>query len=109
MQAASQDLRGAARPDDVVARYSGPQFVVASLDVNDPNQARRRAEELLAAVQKPYEVGKDRIRLHASVGVALTDQTYSDADDVVLDATVALADAMEEGKGTTFTIYLPVI
>jgi diguanylate cyclase (GGDEF)-like protein len=101
MQAASQDLRSASRPDDVVARYSGPQFVVASIDINDPSQARRRAEELLAAVQKPYEVGKDRIRLHASIGVALTDQTYSNADDVILDATVALADAMEEGKGTT--------
>lgn len=100
MRAATGVMTSACRPGETLARYGGPQFVLVVPEVPDPTVARRRAQELLDAVQRVYEIGRDRVRLSASAGVVVTDQQYTDANDVLLDASVALKDAQKEDPGT---------
>ncbi|MDZ7732805.1 MAG: bifunctional diguanylate cyclase/phosphodiesterase [Acidimicrobiia bacterium] len=99
LTAAARQLRSSLRPEDVLVRVGGPRFVAACADVTDPDQAVQRATSLLAAVQRTYEVGADRLRLRASAGVTLTDQATTSVDDVLLDANVALDRALDEGQG----------
>jgi diguanylate cyclase (GGDEF)-like protein len=98
LTAAAQELRKALRPKDILVRDGGPRFVAAVDDVPDARQATDLAAGLLSSVERIYEVGEDRIRLRASVGVTITDQAVVTVDDVLLDAAVALDQARVVGQ-----------
>lgn len=99
--AAARSLEAATRRDELLARAGGPEFVVVVPDTADPGQAMTRAEELLAPLQRTYDVGSDRIRLTACAGVVLTTpQQGAGVDEVLLDAQVALQRASSDGPGT---------
>lgn len=104
MAAVADVLRRALRREEFLARFGGPRFVVVCPDVADRAEAEARARALLDAVQRPYDFDHDRIRLAASVGVTLTDpQTSPMPDDLVLDATIALDQALDDGRGAVRT------
>jgi diguanylate cyclase (GGDEF)-like protein len=99
MVAAGGALADQLHSDEMLVRYSGPQFVVAAPDIPDPSIAMDRARQILDALERAYQIGPDRIRLSANAGLVLTDQQYASADDVLLDSHVALQHAMREGAG----------
>ncbi len=104
MVVVSRQLRDTVTTQELLFRYGGPQFVVVVPGCPDPTQARQRCEELLAAVARSYEVGRDRIRINAHAGVVLTDQQVIDADALILEAQVATRHADEQGRGSV-SIY----
>lgn len=104
MAAAADVLRRAVRREESLVRFGGPRFVVVCPDVADRAQTDGRARALLDAVQRPYALDQDRIRLTACAGVAITDpHATPTADDVVLDATIALDQAIHDGRGAIRT------
>jgi diguanylate cyclase (GGDEF)-like protein len=104
MVAVARQLRRAQRSGDRLVRYGGPQFVVLCPDISDSGRATKRAEEFLAAISPAFEIREDNIRVAANAGIVLTDQDYASADDLLLDAAVALHDAVEDGAGAV-SIY----
>lgn len=96
---AARQLSKARRPDEHLARYGGPQFIMVSPGVADSNAALRRAHELQKAVQVPYKIGTDDFRITAGVGVVSTDHGEKRGGDIVDDALVALREANDRGPG----------
>lgn len=94
-------LLDAVRKTDLVARLAGDEFVVVLESLSDAQDAYEKADNLLAALRRPYTLKRATVRVGASIGVAL--HLPGDAQD--LDAWLARADsamyaAKRGGKNT---------
>ncbi|KAA2286202.1 bifunctional diguanylate cyclase/phosphodiesterase [Arenimonas fontis] len=91
-------LSDAVRGDDLVARLGGDEFMVLLRDA-DPDQARRRARQLLEELRRPLELPDARMSLDASLGVAVYPLHGRDAQTLLRRADIALYDAKEAKAG----------
>lgn len=98
--AASDQLRKALRPGEVLGRYSGPQFMVISPTSNSMAAAEARADDFQKTLDVPFRIASDNIRISASVGVTVTDAKPRDAAEVVAEAEVAVREALRRGNRT---------
>jgi len=98
-------LDGAVREQDTVARYGGDEFTVLLADADEPEEARRAAERLVAALEDPVELGDGAVPVEATVGVALCpDRETADAVDAS-EFIRRADDAMYEVKDRPGTAY----
>ena len=86
-------------------RYGGDEFIVIQ-PVAGRSEAERMAHRLVEAIEVPFEVGMDTMRISVSIGVALSDVNTTDADDLVRDADVAMYQAKATGAGAV-CVYDP--
>jgi diguanylate cyclase (GGDEF)-like protein len=96
-------LRSSVRPDDLVARISGDEFVVLLLEVDD-EILRRVARRLVAEVAEPVVLAPQReIRPSISVGAAVADE--GDSPDSLFRVTdTALYRAKRRGRGRVVVV-----
>lgn len=73
----SRRLAGAAGPADVVARLGGDEFAVLLAGPRTPAATEQRARDLLATLDDPIDLGEMRVRVEASAGTAMADQTLT--------------------------------
>ncbi|HEY4627075.1 MAG TPA: GGDEF domain-containing protein [Blastococcus sp.] len=109
LQAVSHALAATVRPTDVLARTGGEELVVLGL-VSDPDEARRLAERLRAAVAGSRTERGHRVT--ASLGVALT--RPNDGEDpadalwrLVDRADVAMYEAKQQGRDRVAASWAP--
>ncbi|HTD27756.1 MAG TPA: EAL domain-containing protein [Xanthomonadaceae bacterium] len=86
------------RDPDLVARLSGDEFAVLLEDVPVPGAAVKVAQRILAALAKPLVLGGTELVLSASIGIAIGDQHYQLADEVLRDADTAMYRAKSLGR-----------
>lgn len=89
MVAVTRQIQKELGPNDRLVRYGGPSFVIIRDDVADNTAAGRLAAKVLDAVQVAFEIGEDRVRVNAHVGITVTDERAASPEDVLMDATVA--------------------
>jgi len=81
-----------------LARLGGDEFTVLLDDIDDAANAVRVAERLRDALHKPFVVDEHEVFVSASAGITLSSSGYSDAEDVLRDAAIALQRAKEAGS-----------
>jgi diguanylate cyclase (GGDEF)-like protein len=99
MTAVADRLRGVVAPSGQVVRYAGDEFIALIPDVTNVLATERVATRLLAAIESPFEFGDDRLRISASIGIAITEERCSRADEVLRDADAAMYHAKRQGPG----------
>jgi diguanylate cyclase (GGDEF)-like protein/PAS domain S-box-containing protein len=92
----AERLSASARIDDTVARFGGDEFVIVCEDT-DETQARRIADDLLAALSAPFQVDGRRVYVSASIGMAITPP--ESAQELLRFADAAMHDAKARGRG----------
>ncbi|CDX54380.1 Periplasmic sensor diguanylate cyclase/phosphodiesterase [Mesorhizobium plurifarium] len=92
-------LRHTIREVDTVARLGGDEFAIILLDVPDAGSAKDIAERLLAKLRQPFRLIDDQVFVSASVGIALSSGSETDADDLLRKADIALYEAKKNGRG----------
>jgi len=92
------------REPDIVARLSGDEFAILLEDAPEPGTAVKVAQRVLAALAVPLQIGGKTLEPSASVGIALGDDRYHAADDLLRDADIALYRAKALGRGR-FELY----
>jgi diguanylate cyclase (GGDEF)-like protein len=95
---AAQRLRSEMRPQDLVARFGGDEFIVLCDGLAEPGVAVEIAQRLLDALAGHTEGDRNR-PISASVGIAHA-AGYTDADDLLRDADAAMYRAKRNGPGS---------
>ncbi|MGN6280761.1 EAL domain-containing protein [Frateuria sp.] len=91
-------LHDCVREPDVVARLSGDEFAILLEDIDIPAAAIAVAQRVLDALSVPMQVAGRELAPSASMGIAIGDNTYVTADEVLRDADIALYRAKEQGR-----------
>ncbi|WP_445150525.1 putative bifunctional diguanylate cyclase/phosphodiesterase [Baekduia sp. Peel2402] len=98
LETVADRLSDGLRPEDVVARFGGDEFVILVADVVDAADAMAVAERLAATLTPPIVLDGEPRFVTASVGVAVAGELHLDADQLLQDADVAMYRAKERGK-----------
>ncbi|KRE85696.1 diguanylate cyclase [Rhodanobacter sp. Soil772] len=91
-------LAGCVRHPDLVARLSGDEFAILLEQEDLPPAATAVAQRVLDALGVPMLVAGKELQVTASVGIAIGDDHYTAADEVLRDADIALYRAKELGR-----------
>jgi diguanylate cyclase (GGDEF)-like protein/PAS domain S-box-containing protein len=86
------------RPHDIVARLGGDEYAVLIDRLANERDAVTLAERLMQGLQQPFHIGDTEIVATASVGITFSSFGYTQADDVLRDADIAMYEAKGSGK-----------
>jgi diguanylate cyclase (GGDEF)-like protein/PAS domain S-box-containing protein len=81
-----------------LARMGGDEFTVLIEDVGSPSDAIRVAQRIQKKLAIPFEISGQKLVIATSVGVALSDNSYIQAADLMRDAEIAMYRAKQGGK-----------
>ena len=96
--AISRQLERCSRKTDTVGRLGGDEFVVLMDEFDDASDVFRLADRVLDHLKEPILLNGHRAVATASIGIALGDQAYECADDMLRDADIAMYRAKARGK-----------
>ncbi len=98
LQEVARRLLCCVRAPDLVARLSGDEFAILLEDVPEPATAATVAQRILSTLGQPLLMAGKELEPSASIGVALGDDSYGSADELLRDADIALYRAKEKGR-----------
>lgn len=94
----SKRLRSCLRDSDTLARLGGDEFVILLQDPRSVNEATLVADRIQRAVQAPLSLGGRDIFVSASIGIAMSRDSYADPIVIMRDADAAMYRAKAAGK-----------
>lgn len=80
------------------ARLGGDEFVVVWPGLEEHAELEKQTELLLDALRPSYTLGRHQVTSTASIGITTSQLGYTDAEDVIRDADVAMYRAKRTGK-----------
>ena len=81
-----------------LARLGGDEFTVLLEDVFTPSDAIRVAQRIQSKLEVPFEVKGQQIVISASIGIVCSVRSYSESEEVLRDAEIAMYRAKKAGK-----------
>jgi diguanylate cyclase (GGDEF)-like protein len=97
--AVGQRLRACLRADDLLARLGGDEFAVLLCNVDGPADVARTAERIVAVLDEAFQVDGHRVKVGASVGIALCPPGSDQPSALLRHADIAMYAAKVQGKG----------
>jgi diguanylate cyclase (GGDEF)-like protein/PAS domain S-box-containing protein len=91
-------LRRALRPGDIVARLGGDEFTILIDGFDDSEDLLPIVERIEDTLKMPFTISGREIFISASIGVALSDTSYRNPEDILRDADTAMYFAKSKGK-----------
>ena len=91
-------IRGTFRNTDLIGRMGGDEFMALMKDADSEQSVRRKAEDLIQALQFSSRSHKLELELTASVGVTLFTAGEKDLNDLYSEADAALYRSKKAGK-----------
>ncbi|WKB52183.1 sensor domain-containing diguanylate cyclase [Eleftheria terrae] len=91
-------LRDTVRAGDTVARLGGDEFVVLLATLQDPDDCRRVADQILRALGRPVSLGVHSVRITPSIGGALVSEALDSPAEWMRQADAAMYQAKLQGR-----------
>ncbi|RYE55180.1 MAG: diguanylate cyclase, partial [Rhizobiaceae bacterium] len=92
-------LLAALDTDTFVARLGGDEFAVLISGTADPIRVTALGKRIISLIEEPIEENDRTVRISACVGVSLFHKQKLSAEQIVIDADLALYAAKAEGRG----------
>jgi diguanylate cyclase (GGDEF)-like protein/PAS domain S-box-containing protein len=92
-------LVGCVRTTDTVCRHGGDEFLVLLSEVARTEDAALSADKILAALDAPYCIEQQDLRITVSIGISVFPDNGTDVETLVKNADVALLHAKNNGRG----------
>lgn len=89
---------GASGTDCKVGRFGGDEFAVVMTGIRSVGDAIALANWINSQVAQPYDLLGRQVFASASLGIAVSDDRYHDAEEILRDADIAMYNAKETGK-----------
>lgn len=91
-------LSNCIREEDLVARMGGDEFAIILSEVSDVKDATDFADRIKKTLSDEFIVGNRKVFTSVSIGIAMSDGTYKEAEDIMRDADIAMYYAKEHEK-----------
>jgi diguanylate cyclase (GGDEF)-like protein/PAS domain S-box-containing protein len=99
LKAIAERFEGLMRHEDTLARLSGDEFAILLEGIGDIADATLFAGRVLARLEEPFMLDNHSLYVGASIGIVLSAPDYSDPQELLRDADVAMYHAKSRGKG----------
>ncbi len=99
LRGVSERLSRHTRDGDLLARLGGDEFVLVVSRVRDRTDVERAAARIVAALDKPFEIGGRELSVGASTGVAILPASVATPDALLREADLAMYRAKRGGGG----------
>ncbi len=99
LQRLADRVQSSVRPDDLVARFGGDEFVVVADAGGGPDSVLSVAHRVQRALAQPFDIVGTPISARASIGVALETGGGASADALLSEADAAMYAAKSLGRG----------
>lgn len=103
LKIASQRILSSLRDVDTAARLGGDEFVVLLEEVNSLSAALDVVQRLQAKLTAPIKLDNHEIFVQASLGIVLSSQAYSEPNQVLRDAEIAMYQAKNSDQ--TYAVF----
>lgn len=90
-------LQDCLRSSDLLARLGGDEFVIL-LEHSDDFHYINVADRILEALSRPFKINDQEVMSGASIGITLSMSGYTDPDEMLRDADIAMYQAKLSGK-----------
>ncbi|HLL60451.1 MAG TPA: EAL domain-containing protein [Candidatus Nitrosocosmicus sp.] len=101
-------MKRSMRPEDIIARIGGDEFMVLLRDVSDINEVTQVASRLLQVFEPVFHLDNHEIHITASIGISLYPHDGEDVQSLLKNADTAMYRAKEQGKNS-YELYSPIL
>jgi diguanylate cyclase (GGDEF)-like protein len=98
LRAVATRIHACCRATDIVARMGGDEFAVIATHMKNPAQSAYLAEKIVASFVEPFEIDGHVVHAGASLGVTTYPVDDGSAEQLLMNADMALYRAKEEGR-----------
>ena len=99
-------LTKSTRNTDAIARWGGDEFVVMIAGQLNYELIRAKAEEFLQVMREPLRLAGRDISIPTSIGIAITSDSETSAEQLIQHADIAMYSAKQFGRDN-FQFFLP--
>ena len=99
LRIAGERLRATVRGTDCVARLGGDEFIVLVEDARSVADVTEVADRVVQALERPFELDRDEVRIGGSVGVATAITADASPEALLREADIAMYRAKARGGG----------
>ncbi len=96
--AIAQRLQTCLRAQDFIARIGSDEFAILLSNINNLDYATNIAERIYREFLVPFNLDGHEVFVEASIGIAVSTQDYTQAEDLLRDAELAVSEAKRQGK-----------
>jgi len=98
LMAVAERIRGCLRDGDLACRLGGDEFLVVADGVASVDVAEQLAARILAAIELPFDLNGEAVRVTASLGVAVGEMPSAEPDSLLREADLAMYAAKSAGR-----------
>jgi diguanylate cyclase (GGDEF)-like protein/PAS domain S-box-containing protein len=108
LQAISRRLTQYISKNATLSRMGGDEFTILMPSVNDFEEVKKQAEDIVQAMIRPLESNGTEFHMTASIGIAVYPEDGKNVESLIKNADTAMHRAKEQGKNT-YKFYIPSI